>query len=76
MGHAAQDWMHRHKYDECDRCDESSKKCARQDNIDKAEAKEAQNERNKPDLGLHKQDMTIAERMNVPAQLQRSRPQN
>lgn len=44
---------HGHEYDECNRCDESAKESARQDNVDETEAKETQNKGNQPNLELH-----------------------
>lgn len=43
---------HRHEYNESNRGDESSKECARQDNIDETKAKETQDEGNQSNLEL------------------------
>jgi len=43
---------HQHEYDECNRRDESSKECTRQDNIDETKAKETQDEGNQSNLEL------------------------
>jgi len=44
---------HKHEYNERNRRDESSKECARQDNVDETKAKETQDKGNKSDLEIH-----------------------
>jgi len=44
---------HRHEYNECNRRDESSKECARENHIDEAKAKKTQDKGNQSNLKLH-----------------------